>query len=135
MKLLHGGQQKKKQNQFQTPCTLSIFNWNQVREKFQLRIKAKIHVEWNKAMEEEFAALEQNQTWVLVPKPTDVKPISCKWVYKIKRRTDGLIERYKARLVARGFSQQYGLDYNETFSPVAKITTVRVLLAIAANKS
>ncbi|KAI3500109.1 hypothetical protein L1887_35925 [Cichorium endivia] len=89
---------------------------------------------WQKAMEEEIIALEQNQTWELVPKPRDIKPISCKWVYKIKRRPDGSIERYKARLVARGFSQQYGLDYDETFSPVAKITTVRVLLALAASK-
>ncbi|KAL0402265.1 UNVERIFIED_CONTAM: Retrovirus-related Pol polyprotein from transposon RE1 [Sesamum latifolium] len=86
-------------------------------------------------MEEELAALERNQTWELVPKPNDVKPISCKWVYKIKRRTDGSIERHKARLVARGFSQQYGLDYDETFSPVAKLTTVRVLLALAASKN
>ena len=61
--------------------------------------------DWNKAMEEEIAALKQNQTWELVPKPRDVEPISCKWVYKIKRRTDGSIERHKARLVARGFSQ------------------------------
>ncbi|GMI77806.1 hypothetical protein HRI_001449800 [Hibiscus trionum] len=90
---------------------------------------------WKKAMEEEIEALNNNQTWDLVPKPKDVMPISCKWVYKVKTRPDNSIERYKARLVARGFSQQYGIDYEETFSPVAKITTVRVLLALAANKS
>jgi hypothetical protein len=56
-------------------------------------------------MEEEFATLERNQTWELVPKPRDVKPISCKWVYKLKHHIDGLIERYKACLVAQGFSQ------------------------------
>ncbi|XP_070669113.1 uncharacterized mitochondrial protein AtMg00820-like [Malus domestica] len=60
--------------------------------------------EWMIAMKEEIDALQQNQTWDLVPKPRDVKPISCKWVYKIKRRPDGSIKRYKARLVARGFS-------------------------------
>jgi hypothetical protein len=86
-------------------------------------------------MKEEIEALKGNQTWELVPKPKDVRPISCKWVYKIKTRSDGSIKRYNARFIARGFSQQYGLDYEETFSPVAKITTVQVLLALAATKS
>lgn len=91
--------------------------------------------EWMEAMEEEIIALKQNQTWELVPKPNDVKPISCKWIYKLKVHPDGIIDRYKAQLVARGFSQEYGLDYDETFSPVAKIITVHVLSAITASKS
>jgi len=94
------------------------------------------HPKWIKAMEEEMVALDRNQTWELMPKLKDVKPISYKWVYKIKCRTNGSIERHKASLVARGFSQQYGLDYHETFSLVAKLTTVRVLLvALAASKN
>lgn len=68
-------------------------------------------------MDKEIAAVEQNKTWDLVSQPQDIKPISCKWVYKVKTRPDGSIERYKERLVARGFSQQCGLDFDKTFSP------------------
>lgn len=76
-------------------------------------------------MEKEFEALTQNQTWKLVPPCTGINIIDCKWVFRIKRRADDSIERYKARLVARGFKQRFGLDYCETFSPVVKHTTIR----------
>jgi hypothetical protein len=84
-------------------------------------------------MREGISALKKNETWDLVPLPAGVKPISCKWVYKVKRRSDGSVER--VRLVAHGFSQQYGIDYDETFSPVAKMTTVRVLISDATSQS
>ena len=86
-------------------------------------------------MQEELQTLKQNQNWDLVPKPDDVKPISCKWVFKVKMQPDRSIERYKARLVAREFSQQCGLDYDETFSPVINIIIVRVLIALAVSKA
>jgi hypothetical protein len=73
-----------------------------------------VHPEWQFAMAEEIAALKHTDTWDLVPRPPSTVPITCKWVYKIKTRYDGSIERYKARLVARGFQQQYGHDYEET---------------------
>lgn len=94
---------------------------------------AKGNEEWENAMREGISALKKNETWDLVPLPAGVKPISCKWVYKVKRRSDGSVER--VRLVAHGFSQQYGIDYDETFSPVAKMTTVRVLISDATSQS
>uniref|UniRef100_A0A2N9EDL8 Integrase catalytic domain-containing protein n=1 Tax=Fagus sylvatica TaxID=28930 RepID=A0A2N9EDL8_FAGSY len=90
--------------------------------------------EWRAAMKAELDALAANQTWVLTELPVGKHPIGCKWIYKVKLRSDGTLERYKARLVAKGYTQQEGLDYSETFSPVAKFTTVRVLLAVAATK-
>jgi hypothetical protein len=83
-------------------------------------------------MAEEIVALERTGTWDLVPLPPQVTSITCKWVYKIKTRSDGSIERYKARLVARGFQQEQSRDYDETFAPVAHMTTVQTLLVVAS---
>ena len=85
-------------------------------------------------MQEELHALQENHTWDIVPCPSGVKPIGCKWIYSIKRRSDGSLDRYKARLVALGNKQEYGINYEETFALVAKMTTVRLVLAIAASK-
>jgi transposase InsO family protein len=89
---------------------------------------------WCEAMTAEIHALETNQTWSLTSLPHGKVPIGCKWVYKVKLRSDDTLERYKARLVAKSYNQQEGFDYFETFSPVAKFVTVRCLLAVAAMK-
>lgn len=87
---------------------------------------------WITAMQTELEALNANNTWEFVDLPSDVVAIGNKWVYKIKRHADGSVERFKARLVAQGYTQTEGLDYFETFSPVAKMSTIRVLLALAS---
>jgi hypothetical protein len=91
-------------------------------------------VHWREAMQAEISALEANHTWFVTGLPSNKQAIGCKWVYKIKQKSDGSIEMYKARLVAKGYTQCEGLDYHETFSPVAKMTTVRCFLALAAAK-
>jgi hypothetical protein len=87
---------------------------------------------WRQAMQAELLALEKTGTWFLVDKPLHVKPIGCRWVYKVKHNADGTVERYKARLVAKGYNQIEGLDYFDTYSPVAKLTTVRLVIALAS---
>ena len=90
---------------------------------------------WKAAMDAEYAAFIQWETWTLVPRPLDANVVSCKWVYSLKYNPDGSIARYKARLVTRGFSQAYGLDYHETFSPVACLSSIRVLFSITLDQS
>ena len=88
---------------------------------------------WIQALEEEMKALQENNTWPLVPLPEGKKTVGCKWVFTIKHKADGFVERYKVKLVAKGFTQTYEINYQETSSPVAKLNTIRVLISLVAN--
>jgi hypothetical protein len=87
---------------------------------------------WKEAMGREIAILEAAGTWTEVPRPSDKNVVGSKWVFRIKRKADGTIDKYKARLVAGGFTQIYGVDYFTSYSPVAKLTSFCTILAIAA---
>lgn len=87
---------------------------------------------WLEAMKSEIQSMYDNQVWNLVDPPDGVKTIGCKWVFKKKTDMDGNVHTYKARLVAKGFKQIHGIDYDETFSPVAMLKSIRILIAIAA---
>jgi hypothetical protein len=89
---------------------------------------------WKEAMDQEFATLQKNRTWHLVPANQGQNLIDCKWVYKIKYKADDTVDRYKVRLVAKGFKQRYGIDYEDTFNPLVKMATVRIVLSIVVSR-
>jgi hypothetical protein len=90
---------------------------------------------WHAAMLDEFNALLRNDTWSLVPCPAGANVVTGKWIFRHKLNSDGSLSRYKARWVVRGFTQQAGVDYGETFSPVVKLATIRVVLSIAISQA
>ncbi|MDV3187721.1 MAG: reverse transcriptase domain-containing protein [Sweet potato little leaf phytoplasma] len=90
--------------------------------------------QWKQAMDCEYAALQKNKTWTLVPASPSLNVVGNKWIFRIKRNVDGSIQRYKARLVAKGFHQSPGVDFFETFSPVVKASTIRVVLSLAVSR-
>ncbi|KAL0382894.1 UNVERIFIED_CONTAM: Retrovirus-related Pol polyprotein from transposon TNT 1-94 [Sesamum calycinum] len=88
---------------------------------------------WIDAMNEEIKSMKDNDVWELVQSPEDTKPIGCKWIFKTKRDSKGNVERYKARLIAKGYTQKEGIDYKETFSPVSSKDSLRIIMALVAH--
>ncbi|CAL5370298.1 unnamed protein product [Camellia sinensis] len=100
-------------------------------ENFEEAIKDEA---WKKAIEDEIHVIEKNKTWELVEKPKEKEIIGVKWIFKTKFNPDGSIQKNKARLVAKGYSQQPGIDFQETFAPVARLDTIRAIIALVAQK-
>ena len=111
-----------------TKAPLALFVGDPVTVEEAMEIE-----EWRLAMKEELSSIEKNQTWEPTDLPEGKNVISLKWLFKTKYLADGSVQKYKARLVVRGFTQQQGIDYEETFAPVARFETVRIILAIAAQ--
>lgn len=119
---------------FTTNHVKYLFNLHSITEPHSYKEACKFP-EWVDAMNQELAALESNQTWELTTLLPGKKIIGCKWVFKIKLRADGTLDKCKARLVANGYDQEYGMDYTEVFSFVAKHVTIRLMITVATINS
>ena len=111
------------------------YNICQITEPITMEeaLKSEYSKEWKVAADSEYKSLIENETWDLVELPDGEKPIGCKWVFKLKHASDGTVERFKGRLVAKGFAQTYGIDYFETYSPVVRFSSIRALIAFAVQ--
>lgn len=108
-------------------CNVAVMEPAGVQEAMQDK-------KWLSAMKEELSMIEKNHTWLLVPRPSNRKVIGVKWVFRTKLNVDGSVNKQKARLVVKGYAQVFGVDFSETFAPVARLDTIRLLLAVAAQK-
>jgi hypothetical protein len=89
--------------------------------------------QWKEAMVEEHQSIMKNEVWEIVPRPKEKLVVTSKWIYKIKHASDESVDKYKARFIARGFSQKEGEDYEETFASVARYTSIRAIISLAAS--
>ena len=95
-------------------------------------IKSRDSAFWKEAINDEIGSIMENNTWILSDLPPGCKPLGCKWIFKRKMKVDGTIDKFKAILVIQGFRQKEGIDYFDTYAPVARITTIRLLIALGA---
>ncbi|KAD4889452.1 hypothetical protein E3N88_21525 [Mikania micrantha] len=116
------------------PANFLLLSENGEPDCYTEAVSVKDSFQWEIAMKEETKSLEKNRTWVLTKLPFGKKALQNKWVYRIKDESDGS-KRYKARLMVKGFQQKEGVDYNEIFSPVVKMTTIRLVLSIVASEN
>eukprot|EP00249_Psilotum_nudum_P004748 c18249_g1_i1 orf=2-607(-) len=105
----------------------------EVREPSSLQ-EALAHLSWKAMMQSEYDSIIKNNTWELVEKPTNRKIIGTKWIWKVKYRSDGTLDKFKARLVAQGYSQVEGFDFEDSFSPIIWMTTIHIILAMATYR-
>jgi len=123
--------ESKKPNRYQGYLTIMSKIIQNEPSSFSDAVK---HQVWKDAMTEEYESIIKNDVWEVVPRPQDKTVVTSKWLYKMKHVADGSTEKYKARFVTRGFSQKEGIDYDEIFAPVARYTTIRSIIALAASQ-